>query len=137
MKKNLCSKSVLLGLLASVVFLGANAVAADKAAPAMKGTLQLPQAASIGGTELASGKYKVEWTGSGDQVEVKIYRGNNVVASTPARLVKVDVQPYDNAAYVTGQSGAKSVTQISFAKQKIALRIGNAPETAATEASAK
>jgi hypothetical protein len=135
--KNLSSKSVFLGLVVSVVLLAVSAVAADKAASPMKGTLQLPQSASIGATELASGKYRVEWTGSGDQVDVKIFRGNNLVASTPARLVKVDPAPYDNAAYVTGQGGAKSVTQMSFAKQKYALRIGSEPANTATQASAK
>ena len=101
------------------------AAAADKAAPS-EGVMQLQQPSSVAGAQLPAGKYRVQWTAtSGEMVDVKVYRGHKEVASTTAQLVKVDAAAYNNVSYLTDDKGARSLTQISFAKQKFALRLGD------------
>ena len=80
--------------------------------------LQFP--VTVAGTQLQTGKYQVEWTGTGDQVQVKIYSKSKEVVSTQAGLVK-DRDSYDHLSYNTAENGTKSLTQISFGKQKCSL----------------
>ena len=127
--KQLNSKRNLVGTMLAVLVFAAAAWAADKAAPA-KGSMELQQPASVAGTQLTSGKYRVEWTPNGDLVDVKFYRGDKQVASTTARLVKVDVAPYDRISYTTDEKGARSLTQLSFNKQQFALRLSSEPADA-------
>lgn len=112
-------------LLMAALLLTTGAWAADKAAPS-QGVMQLQQPSSVAGAQLPAGKYRVQWTAtSGEMVDVKVYRGDKEVASTTAQLVKVDAAPYNNVSYLTDDKGARSLTQISFAKQKFALRLGD------------
>lgn len=133
--KHLTSKYNFMLLLVACVLLTAGAWAADNAAPS-QGTMELQQPTSLAGTQLAAGKYRVQWAAtSGDTVDVKVFRGKEEVASTTAQLVKVDAVPYNHVSFLTDDKGARSLTQISFAKQKLALRLGDAP--AAAERAAK
>lgn len=118
-----------------VLLLSVSAWAAD-AAPASRASLQLQDPITVAGTQLQSGKYRVEWTGSGEQVEVKIYRGNKEVVSTHAQLMKDDAS-YDHISYSTADKGARVLTQIYFGKQKCALRLENESGTSAAQRAAK
>jgi len=114
-------------ILVAAVMLTASAWAADNSSAASKGSMELDRPAKVAGTVLPAGKYRVEWTGTGDQVEVKILRGKNVVATSPAQMVKVDVTSYDHTSSSASADGTRALTQISFGKQKFALRLGNTP----------
>ena len=72
------------------IFLSVMVLAAGSALAASKGSLELQHPTSVAGKQLAKGNYTVRWDGTGDQVDLKIYQGKNVVASTPARVVKVE-----------------------------------------------
>jgi hypothetical protein len=126
------SKRIFQAILVSAVMLTASAWAADT--PAAKGSMDLQQPTNVAGTQLASGKYRVEWTGTGDQVDVKVFRGTKEVVSTRARMVKVDAVPYDHVSFTTGDKGARSLTEISFSKQNFALRLDNASAPQAEQA---
>ena len=52
------------------------------------------------GTTLKAGDYKVEWEGSGPEVQVSILRGKNIVAKVPAKLVDLDKNAPNDAAVV-------------------------------------
>ncbi len=131
------SKRIMLALVSAVVLLlSASVWAADPAPSARRASMELPYAASVAGTQLQTGKYRVEWTGTGDQVEVKIYRGDKALVSTHARLVKDD-KPYDCVSYTDGENGAKVLSQISFGKEKYTLRLNNEPTSSDTERAAK
>ena len=127
--KHLNLKRNLAGILLAALLLTASAWAADNPAPG-KGSLELQQPTTVGGTQLPSGKYRVEWTPNGDKVDVKIYSGSKEVATTTARLVKADGAAYNNISFITDEKGARSLTQISFSKQKSALRLGDLPAEA-------
>ena len=131
------SKRILKVIVPAVaILLSVSAWAADAAPPVSRASLELQSPVNVAGTTLQSGKYRVEWTGAGEQVEVKIYRGNKEVVSTHARLLKDDTG-YDNLSYTSGEKGETVVTQISFAKQKCALRLENASSGSDAQRAAK
>lgn len=114
-------------LLAALVVLATTAFAASK------GSLELQHPTNVAGTKLSSGNYTVRWDGSGDQVDLKIYQGKNVVASTPARVVKMEHKPVNNSALVTSNSdGSFSLSEIRFGGKDFALQIGGEGSGAAS-----
>ena len=127
--KNLNSKRNLPGILIAALLLTASAWAADNAAPG-NGSLELQQPTTVGGTQLSAGKYRVEWTQNGDKADVRIYSGSKEVATTTARLVNGAASPYNQISFTTNEKGGRSLTQISFKKQKSALRLGDLPAEA-------
>jgi hypothetical protein len=113
------------GILLAVVLV-ANAWAASK------GSLDLQRRTNVGEKQLASGSYTVRWEGKGDQVEVKIYSGGKLVATAPARVVKVDYrQPYDTALVSNNQDGSVTLSEIRFGGKDYALQISAADGGAA------
>jgi hypothetical protein len=105
-------------LLAGVLLLAGSALAASK------GPLELQEPASIAGTQLKSGVYTVQWEGSGDQVQLKIYQGKKEVASTSAKIVMLD-KPVDRDATLIRRNddGTLAVTRINFGGKKFALEL--------------
>jgi hypothetical protein len=105
-------------LLAGVVLLAASALAASK------GPLELQEPASVAGTQLKSGVYTVQWEGTGDQVQLKIYQGKKEVASTSAKMVMLD-KPVDRDATLIRRNddGTLAVTRINFGGKKFALEL--------------
>jgi hypothetical protein len=113
------SKSSLKGiLLAGVLLLSGSAFAASK------GPLELQEPATVAGTQLKTGTYTVQWEGTGDQVQLKIYRGKKEVASTSARVVTLE-KPVDRDATLLRRNddGTLTVTRINFGRKNFALEI--------------
>jgi hypothetical protein len=107
-------------LLAALVLIAASAFASDK------GSLELQHPTSIAGKQLATGRYTVRWDGTGDAVQLKIYQGKNQVASTSARVVKIEAPLRDDSAVLnTNSDGSYSLFQIRFGGKKYALEITN------------
>jgi hypothetical protein len=120
-------------LLAAVVLIAATTFAASN-----KGSLELQHPASVAGKQLATGDYTVRWEGTGDQVELKIYHGKDVVISTPARLVQVEHPVANNSAVVnTNPDGTFSLSQIRFGGKHFALEIPAGGEGASGAASSR
>jgi hypothetical protein len=109
------------------ICLAAVVLAAGSALAATKGSLELQHPTSIAGKQLASGNYTVRWEGTGDQVELKIYQGKNVVLSTPARIMKVDHRASSNSAVVVANSDKTyTLQEIRFAGKDFVLGITSA-----------
>ena len=131
------SKRMLKMIVPTIVLLvSVSAWAADATASTSRATLQLQDPMTVAGTQLQSGKYRVEWTGSGEQVEVKIYRGNKEVVATHAQLLKDDTS-YDHLSYSVADKGTRVLTQLYFGKQKCALRLDSGSNASAAERAAK
>jgi hypothetical protein len=115
MKFATISKSLVLGLAL---------VLASSAFASTKGNLQLTSAVTVNGTQLKAGEYKVQWEGSGPEVEISILQGKNVVAKLPAHVVELQT-PANNDAAVTRQngSGPNSLTGLRFHGKKISLEV--------------
>jgi hypothetical protein len=90
-----------------------------------KGALELQHPTAVAGKTLATGNYVVRWDGKGDQVELKIYQGKNVVASLPARVIQLSSPSGYNSAVVNSSSGTPSLSEIRFGGKKFALRVDN------------
>src|ERR1700704_3649341 len=120
MKFTTVSKSVMLGL---AVLLASSAFAATKR------SLQISHPVTINGTQLKPGDYKLEWDGSGPNVEVSILQGKNVIAKTPAHVVDLSAAPDNNAALThTNSDGTASLMGARFGGKKIALEFGEASD---------
>jgi hypothetical protein len=110
------SKGLLLGL---AVLLATSAFAANK------GSVQFVDPVTVSGKQLPAGDYSVKWDGNGPNVELNIFKGKKVVATTPARLIDLSQTPNSDAAVVkSNDDGSKSLAEIRFGGKKYALAIG-------------
>ena len=116
MKLTIVSKSLLLG---SALLLASSAFAATKA------QLHLQSPTTINGTQLKAGDYKLQWDGTGPNVEVSILQGKNVVAKTSAKVVDLPSPSANDAAVVKkNDNGSSSLSGIRFEGKKYALELG-------------
>jgi len=116
MKFSVISKSLILGL---ALLLASSAFAATKA------SLTLRNPATVNGTKLKPGDYKLQWDGSGPNVEVSILQGKTVVAKVPAKVVDLPAPSDNSAAVVTQNSdGTATLAGARFEGKKFALEIG-------------
>lgn len=107
-------------VLVAVVLLAGSAFASNE----NKGSMELQNPTSVAGKQLNKGSYNLRWEGTGDQVELKIYQGKNLVASTPAKVLKVDNPISTNSAVVNKNSdGTSSLAEVRFGGKKYALQI--------------
>jgi hypothetical protein len=115
------SKSLVLGLAL---------VLASSAFAATKGSLQLSNPVTVNGTQLKPGNYKLQWEGSGPNVELSILQGKNVVAKAPAHVIALQT-PSANDAAVTRQngSGPNSLAGVRFQGKRIALELADASDS--------
>ena len=120
MKFATVSKSIVLGL---ALLLASSALAATK------GSLQLSDNVTVNGTTLKPGDYKVQWEGSGPNVEVKILRVKNVLATVPAHVIELQTPSVNDAAVThKNDSGPNSLVGVRFEGKKFALELGEASD---------
>jgi len=116
MKFATVTKSLVVGL---ALTLASSAFAASKA------NLTLNNPTSINGTTLKAGDYKLEWDGSGPNVEVSIMQGKKVVAKVPAKVVDLNQSSASNAALLKQNSdGTTTLAGVRFQGKKYALELG-------------
>ncbi len=116
MKFATISKSVVMGL---ALLLASSAFAGSKASM----TLQSPM--TINGAKLKPGDYKLQWEGSGPNVEVSILQGKNVLAKVPAKVVDLNQPANRNATLMThNNDGTNTLTGARFEGKKFALELG-------------
>ncbi len=120
MKFATVSKSVVMGL---ALLLASSAFAATKA------SMTLQSSTTINGANLKPGDYRLEWDGSGPNVEVSIVQGKKVVAKVPAKVVDLDSPSSNNAAIVRmNGDGSSTLAGARFAGKKFALELGESGE---------
>ena len=118
MKFATVSKSLVMGL---ALLLASSAFAATK------GSLQLGSPVTVNGTKLKPGDYKLQWEGTGPNVEVSIMQGRNVLAKVPAHIVQLESASANDAAVTRkDDSGDRSLTGVRFSGKKFALELGEA-----------
>ena len=90
-----------------------------------KGDLNLGSAVQVAGKQLPAGDYVVKWDGAGPTAQVNIVRDGRVVATVPARVVKLDQKASENATEVkTASNGDRTLSSIRFGGKDYALEIG-------------
>jgi hypothetical protein len=85
-------------------------------------SVRIPDPVEVGHTQLKPGDYKVDWQGTGPNVQVKFLQYGKTVATAPATLHVNDSKVIQNDI-VTGQSTGTTaeLREIDFAHQKEAL----------------
>jgi hypothetical protein len=120
MKFATVSKSLVLGL---ALLLASSAFAGTKA------SLQLSNAVTVNGTTLKPGDYKLQWEGTGPNVELSIIQDKNVVVKTSAHVVDLQAPAADDAAVTrASSSGPSALAGLRFHGKKFALELGDAGE---------
>jgi hypothetical protein len=120
MKFATVSKMMIMGL---ALLLASSAFAANKA------SLTLLNPATVNGTKLKAGDYKLEWDGTGPEVQVSIIQGRTVLAKVPAKVVDLAAPARDNAAILNrNDSGSNTLAGARFQGKKYALQIGESSD---------
>jgi hypothetical protein len=120
MKFATVSKSVVVGL---ALLLASSAFAATKA------TLTLQDPATVNGAKLKPGEYKLQWEGTGPNVEVSFIQGKTVVAKVPAKVVDLSSPaPYNAALVRRNDDGTNTLNGARFEGKKLALELGESSE---------
>jgi hypothetical protein len=120
MKFATSSKSLVMGL---ALLLASSAFAATKA------SVVLQNPTTIQGTKLKAGEYKLQWDGTGPNVEVSIMQGKTVLAKVPAKLVDLSLPAQNNAAVVKrNDDGTTTLAGARFEGKKFALELGDSSE---------
>jgi hypothetical protein len=111
------------GFLTLSLLLAASAVAGN----ANKGTLNIGQTVTVGGKQLAAGKYQLEWAGSGSNVELTISDGKETIAKVPAQIVPLQkAEASSGYGTSTDPAGNAALTEIFFGGKKYELSLGGA-----------
>lgn len=120
MKFATVSKSLVMGL---ALLLASSAFAATKT------SLTLQHPTTINGTKLKPGDYKLQWDGSGPNVEVSIMQGRTVLAKVPAKVVDLNLPSQNNAAVVKhNDDGTSTLAGARFEGKKFALELGDSSD---------
>jgi len=120
MKFATVTKSLVVGL---ALTLASSAFAASKA------NLTLNNPTSINGTSLKAGEYKLQWDGSGPNVEVSIMQGKKVIAKVAAKVVDLNQSSASDAALLKQNGdGTTTLTGVRFQGKKFALELGEASD---------
>jgi len=115
--------------VSKIMVVGLALLLTSSAFAASKANFTLNSNASVNGTKLKAGDYKLEWDGNGPNVEVSILQGKKVIAKVPAKVVDLD-KASNNDAAVLKQEGAGDATLagVRFQGKKFALELGEASD---------
>ena len=85
-------------------------------------SVEIPDAVQVGGTQLQPGNYKVEWQGTGPEIQVEFVRDGETVATVPGTLKTNDAQvTQDEIVTDTTSANTKALTEIDFSHNKESL----------------
>ena len=120
-------KSFLTGALAltCLLGLGGSAQARDNGH-----SIEIYDVLQIGGTKLKPGNYKVEWQGTGPQVQVSFHRDGKTLVTVPGTL-KTSYDDVKRDAILTQatNAGTSTLKEIHFARPKEALVFDQNPDS--------
>jgi hypothetical protein len=108
-------------LLAMAVLFATSAFAANKT------SIELKRDAVVAGKTLTAGKYNVTWEGQGQNVDLSVTKGKEVVVKTPAHLLDLPTVAANDALVMKDNTdGTRTLSQIQISGKKFALDLGEA-----------
>jgi len=108
--------AALLSMLA--VLCSVSALARDK----NQHSVEIPNAVQVGGNQLEPGNYKVEWQGTGPEIQVNFVRDGKTVATVPGTLKTNNPQvTQDEIVTNTTSASTQALTEIDFGRNKESL----------------
>ena len=82
---------------------------------------------TVNGTNLKPGDYKLQWEGTGPEVEVSILQGKNVITKVPAKLVDLSSSASADATVTRhNNDGSSSLAGVRFEGKKFAIEVPEA-----------
>ncbi len=85
-------------------------------------SVEITDSVQVGGTQLKAGSYKVEWQGTGPQIQVNFVRNGKTVATVPGTLKTNDAQvTQDDIVTDTTSANTKTLKEIDFSRSKESL----------------
>jgi hypothetical protein len=112
-----------------VLVLGLGLLLASSAFAGTKTSLELSNPVTVNGTTLKPGDYKVQWEGTGPNVELSIIQGKNVIVKAPAHVVELQTPAAQDAAVtLKSDSGPNTLAGLRFQGKKFALDLGAASD---------
>ena len=109
--------------LLSFVAVAMLAVTGAMAASGTSGKLRLYETVTVQGKQLPPGNYKVEWSGSGSDVQVSILNGKETVATVPAKVAPTAKNSTDGYSATKQADGSSDLTTIFFHGTSFELRV--------------
>ena len=83
--------------------------------------LDLASDTTLGGTKVPPGQYKLAWTASGDDADVKLMQGKKVVATSKAKVVGRDKAASDDEVVQRKNGSSFTVSEIRLRGEKNVL----------------
>ena len=83
----------------------------------------------VGTTDLKPGNYTLHWEGNGPDVQVKVLKGKNVVATVPAKLAQANGGQRADAIMTRTVGNVQTLDEVDFAGGKQSLVFGEATAT--------
>jgi len=85
-------------------------------------SVQISDSVQVGGTQLKPGNYKLEWQGTGPEVQVNFVRDGQTVATAPGTLKTNDPHvTQDDMVTNTTSPNTKTLKEIDFSHNKESL----------------
>jgi hypothetical protein len=85
-------------------------------------SVEIPDSVQVGDTQLKPGNYRVEWQGTGPQIQVNFVRDGKTVATVPGTLKTNDTRvTQDDIVTDTTRANTKTLTEIDFGRNKESL----------------
>jgi hypothetical protein len=85
-------------------------------------SVEISDPVQVGGTQLSPGSYKLEWQGTGPEVQVNFVLRGKTVATCPGTLKTNDAKVVqDDLVVDTTNANTKTLKEIDFAHNKEAL----------------
>jgi hypothetical protein len=85
-------------------------------------SVEIPDTVQVGSARLEPGNYKVEWQGTGSDVQVNFVRNGKTVATVPATLKTNDGQVVQDA--IVTDTTSSTLKEIDFGHDKEAVIFG-------------
>jgi hypothetical protein len=84
-------------------------------------SVKIPYSVQVGGTQLKPGDYKVEWQGTGPQIQVNFVRNGKIVATVPGTLKTDDAQVLQDGIVTDTSTNTQTLTEIDLGRNKESL----------------
>lgn len=84
-------------------------------------SVNISDAVQVGNTQLQPGNYKVEWQGTGPDVQVTFLQNGKAVATVPGTLKTNDAQVSQDAIVTDSATANRKLNEIDFGRNKEAL----------------
>jgi hypothetical protein len=84
-------------------------------------SVKISDPVQVGGAQLKPGDYKVEWQGTGPEVQVNFVRDGKTVATVPGTLKTNDANVVDAIVTDTSSANALKLEEIDFSRDKESL----------------